>query len=153
MNWIDYIIISIIMISMLTSLVKGFIRELLSLMTLWFSFYITNHYYDTFEKFLIKFHNKVISDVISIIVLFIITMIVGSIISNIIISLLKKTKISKIDRILGLCFGMLRGLLIVTIIIFFISKFALFFGINDWKQSKLVPQFNHVIEWISSYIK
>lgn len=57
------------------------------------------------------------------------------------------TGLSGTDRVLGACFGFLRGVLIVAAILFFLDTFT---GSNQtdwWKESKLIPHFRFVVDW------
>ena len=45
MIWIDYVIIAVVGFSALVSLVRGFVREALSLVTWGCAFFIASHYY------------------------------------------------------------------------------------------------------------
>lgn len=45
MVWIDYAIIAVIAFSSLVSLIRGFVREALSLVTWGCAFFVASHYY------------------------------------------------------------------------------------------------------------
>ncbi|HCM3563337.1 TPA: CvpA family protein, partial [Salmonella enterica subsp. enterica serovar Stanley] len=45
MVWIDYAIIAVIAFSCLVSLIRGFVREALSLVTWGCAFFVASHYY------------------------------------------------------------------------------------------------------------
>ncbi|MGP1931831.1 MAG: CvpA family protein, partial [Arsenophonus sp. ET-DL12-MAG3] len=78
---------------------------------------------------------------IAIAILFITTLIIGALINYLINSLLEKTGLSSTDRLLGLCFGVLRGILIVSIILFFLDTFTFLPKTEDWQHSKFISQF------------
>nr|BET44785.1 MAG: colicin V production protein [Candidatus Aschnera chinzeii] len=153
MIWIDWIIITAIGISMLFGIMRGFIKECLSLIILITAFLITNKFYIYFSNYFNYFKSTVIRYILSIIILFIITIFVGNIIINIIHSIILRAKLTYTDRTLGLCFGIIRGIVIVTILLFIIFNYTSLSNNYIWKNSKLLPYFNYIILYISNYLK
>jgi len=86
-------------------------------------------------------------------VLFIATLIVGAIVNYVISTLVEKTGLSGTDRVLGICFGALRGALIVAAILFFLDTFTGFSKSEDWQKSQLIPQFSFIIRWFFDYLQ
>ena len=122
---IDYIIVGIIVFSIIVSLLRGFVREVLSLAS-W---------------------------IVAIAILFVLSLIVGAIVNYVIGQLVDRTGLSGTDRVLGACFGFLRGVLIVAAILFFLDTFT---GSNQtdwWKESKLIPHFRFVVDWFFQQIQ
>lgn len=136
MVWIDYAIIAVIAFSSLVSLIRGFVREALSLVTWGCAFFVASHYYTYLSVWFTGFEDELVRNGIAIAVLFIATLIVGAIVNFVIGQLVEKTGLSGTDRVLGVCFGALRGVLIVAAILFFLDSFT---GVSaNWSKSQLI---------------
>lgn len=153
MVWIDYVIIAIVGFSALVSLVRGFVKEALSLVTWGCAFFIASHYYPFLATWFTGFSDGLVRNGVAIAALFIATLIVGAIVNYVIGSLVDKTGLSGTDRVLGVCFGALRGVLVVAAILFFLDAFTGFSKNPDWQQSQLIPQFSYIIRWFFNYLQ
>ncbi|MGP1956488.1 MAG: colicin V production protein [Arsenophonus sp. NC-PE1-MAG3] len=154
MVWIDYAIIAIIIFSVLVSLIRGFIREILSLITLGCAFFVASQFYPYLATYyLTRFDDTLIRNGIAIAILFITTLIAGTVVNYVISSLVERAGLSSADRVLGVCFGVLRGILVVSVILFFLDTFTPLPKSEDWQHSELIPQFSYIIRWFFDYLK
>ncbi|NBI43560.1 colicin V synthesis protein [[Haemophilus] felis] len=144
---IDYIIIGIIVFSVLVSLWRGFVREVLSLASWLIAFFVASHFYPYLATYFTQIESPYLRNGAAIAALFIATLIVGALVNYLFGQLVDKTGLSGTDRVLGACFGLLRGVLIVAALLFFMDTFTNFSQTDWWKESKLIPHFSFVVEW------
>lgn len=152
MIWIDYLILSIIGFSALISLIRGFVREALSLVTWTCAFFVASRYYMLLAPFFSGISNSVARNGMAIALLFIATLLVGAVVNYTVGLLVDKTGLSGTDRLLGVCFGALRGVLITAAILFCLDLFTAFPRSDAWQQSRLIPEFKPIIGWFFNYL-
>ena len=153
MVWIDYAILAIIGISTLISLVRGFVKEAVSLVV-WFSaFFIASTFYENLASLLTNISEPFLRNAAAIAILFISTLILGALINYLISQLVDKTGLSGTDRVLGLAFGALRGALVVSAMLFFMDAFSTAASTSWWQASQLIPEFTVVVQWFFEYLK
>jgi len=119
MNWADFAILTIIGISALISLFRGFVREVLSLVAwvaaFWIAFTFTARGADMLVDYL---SIPTVRYVVAFVVLLVVSLLVIGIINHLIAKLIDETGLSGTDRMLGIIFGVVRGVAIVGVIVF-----------------------------------
>ncbi|WLS96176.1 CvpA family protein [Gilliamella apis] len=153
MNWVDFTIIGVIILSALISIIRGFVKEALSLISWVLAFFIASRFYMYITSYLTYFDSDVIRIAVAIAILFISTLVVCAIVSYIIGQLVQKTGLSSTDRVLGICFGVLRGILVVAAVLFFVDTFTPLSQSPSWVQSQLIPHFHFIIRWFFDFIQ
>lgn len=169
-NWADYTILAIVGLSIVVSFVRGFVREALSLIIWIAAFWIAFTFSGTLSSLLVNvIHANSIRWLAAFSSLVIITLILGAMLNYLISQVVDKTGLGGTDRILGLAFGMIRGVLLVTVLIMMARLVSLAPDAHAsntanpantppdtkqappatwWKESVLIPYFYPVEVWL-----
>jgi len=103
MAWFDIAILAVILGSTLISLIRGFVKESISLATWLVAGFIAMTYYLILSDLLLPYiESPTISQAVAFAILFITTLIVGAIINYMVSQLVSKTGLSGTDKLLGM---------------------------------------------------
>ena len=140
-NWIDYSIVAVIGVSVLISLMRGFMREALSLLT-WGIASWAGLRFSSNVSYLFNNHiaNPNVKLGVAFVCIFVFVLIIGMVVARLFSALVNKTGLSSTDRLLGIVFGAARGVLVICILLI-CARFTALSHDNDWKKSVLVQQF------------
>lgn len=152
MNAVDILIIAIILISVIISLFRGFVRESLSLATwilaFWLALVFSGRFADVLPEII---HTPLVRISIAFGVLFIVTLILGAFFNNLATQLIKRTGLSGTDRALGVLFGLGRGVLLVVLLVLLAGLTELPRE-NWWHHSYLLEHFQRFAIWLRAYL-
>ena len=125
MNFFDYTLITIIGLSMVLSLWRGFVREIISLIGLVLAFFAASRVAgDTSDILDDYISNNTVSDVASFILVFVLVMMIVGVIGMLVRKLVDMADLTATDRTLGVFFGAARGMLLVGIVFLVYTSYA-----------------------------
>ncbi|SFM55629.1 CvpA family protein [Marinobacter zhejiangensis] len=145
--WIDWVIITLIAVSTLISLKRGFVKEALSLVSWVGAFIIARTFHPQMETLLeSSVETPLVRLIAAFAILFFATLIVGAIINNLIGHLIHVTGLTATDRVLGMGFGLLRGVVVVVVAIAFLRYTPV---VNDtwWRTSIMINNLAVIEDW------
>lgn len=151
-NWVDILILSMILISALISLSRGFIKEALSLITWIVAGVVAWTFGGSLAHYLQPYIQvPSLQTIAACALLFIATLLVGSLVNLLLTQLVRTTGLTGTDRFLGMVFGGARGLFLVVILVGLISL-APVQQDEWWQQSTLIPHFLLIADWLKDLI-
>ena len=149
MNWVDFVIIGIIAISAIVSFFRGFLREALSLLIWVVAIWMAVMFYPDVEPVIPQEWGlpATVRMALAGAAILLGVLIAGGIVTWALGSFLDKTGMSGTDRVVGVFFGGLRGIILVAIAIIIVGLVPAIADNSYWKQSRLVPQLQPLADW------
>ena len=138
MTQVDNLILAVIVISSAFGVRRGFIKEIMSLLS-WIAALLVSRVYSVSLASILEnlIDNPSVRYVIAFSVLFVIIIMLGTLLNHFMSKLLIVTGLKTIDRLLGAVFGIARGTVIVLVFLFVLNVFVS--ESEWWQQSTLIP--------------
>ncbi len=151
MNGLDWIIVAIIVVSGAISVIRGFVKEAISLATWVLAFWIAAVFAGKLALLLPpSLEGETLRWAVAAVSLFMATLLVGGLTNFLVATLVEKTGLSGTDRALGVAFGVLRGVVIVALVLH-IGGETVLRGDGLWDGSRLRGYFEPVSRWIQAH--
>jgi membrane protein required for colicin V production len=153
MTVVDVIIIFVIVLSALFGILRGFMKESISLAKWIIATWIAATFAPKLAPMLpAAIESEVWRQAISFASLFIVVFILGTVVTYFVTRLLIKTGLTSLDRVLGLGFGIIRGGLIIIIFVIVGSHFPQLPQQHWWEQSVLLGHFEEIVIRLQDYV-
>lgn len=148
MNWADWTIIAVVLISCLISLLRGFAREALSLLSWVAASFIALVFHPrlalVYERWI---DTPSIALLLAFLSLFVGTLLIGTLMTKLFGTIIASAGLSGFDRVLGVAFGVARGVLIVLALVIMLPMLLPVRQDPWWHQSQLIPHFEVMEGW------
>lgn len=119
MTVFDYAVLTILGLSVIFSVMRGMIREVLSILGWLAAFYVGRTYADQLLPMMpVDIPSESLRMLAAFLVLFLSTLLLASILGIALSAIVSKIGLGWFNRTLGALFGVLRGLLIVCVVVF-----------------------------------
>ncbi|BCE02374.1 CvpA family protein [Marinicellulosiphila megalodicopiae] len=149
--WIDWLMFVVVGISAVISIKRGFVKEALSLLGWVVALVVSRMFVDELSSLLVNVIESPQWRVgLSFTVLFGGTLVCFALFNHLVNEFIRMTGLSGLDRVLGMIFGILRGLILVVVVL----SIGRIFALDDiWANSQLVPYFDPIIEMAGQLVK
>jgi len=150
--WLDYALLAVILLSVLISIFRGFVKEVMSLLGWvlagWTALRFSNDSAVILENFV---NHDGLRYALAFIGLFVGVLLLSMLVNHLVTKLIHVSGLKSVDRVLGCLFGALRGALIVTILVLLggVSPLA---AEPEWSDSFMVEYFEEVANWLSENV-
>ncbi len=151
-NWVDGTILAIIGLSILTGLVRGFVKELIALGIWVLAFWCAYHYTAMGESLLQPhIHDPSVRKIAAFVIILFGTILAGGLVNALLSFILKRTGLSGTDRLLGAGFGFVRGIFVVSMAIV-VLKMTSIPHQDYFRDSSLYARFDPLVSWLSAQV-
>lgn len=152
LQWIDLGIITVIGLSVLTGLFRGFVKELVALCVWILAIWLGYHYSASLDPWLQAYiQDKSARTAVAFVIILFATLLAGGIVNAALSFILKRAGLSGTDRTLGMVFGFLRGVFIVALIIVAVKMTSLPYQ-SYAKDSVLYAKFDPIVSWLYAHL-
>lgn len=152
LTWADLVLIAIVGISTLVGLWRGFVVEVMSLAVwvaaFWLAFAFGADVAALFESHVSAPSARLF---LGYAMLFVLALIVGGLATWLMGKLVTSTGLSGTDRLLGLGFGVLRGVALGCVLVLLLG-FTPMPQDPWWRESRLMPRFERGAAWLGSWL-
>lgn len=126
MTWFDYAVLAIVGISVLLSILHGFVRELLALAS-WIIAFLVAQLCAADAALLLPaaMSSEPLRLLVAFLAVFLTVLLAATLLSNVLSRLFKRAGLGAVDRILGAGFGLVRGFAIVMVVVLLAGLTAL----------------------------
>ncbi|NDH09582.1 MAG: CvpA family protein [Gammaproteobacteria bacterium] len=149
---VDFAILSIIAVSVVTGLFRGVVKEVMALSIWVLALWIASHYSYTLAHYLKPYIQQTeIRAIAAFVAVTLLILLAGGLLNTVMSFVIVRSGLSSTDRLLGMVFGWGRGVMIIALMMM-VAQMSGFSDKNYVKSSKLYPQFQPVVHWMIGFV-
>ncbi len=140
MSLVDLVIFAVLAVSVISAFVKGFFVEVFSLVGVIVGLFLAAANYATFAPWIERVvENHEVANLIAFVVIALLVMVAAGLLGRVFRRLLRGVGLGIVDRLLGAAFGLVKGVVVVTLVLMAIVAFL---PRQAWlDRSRLAPVF------------
>jgi membrane protein required for colicin V production len=152
MNWPDYAILAVFAISTLVGALRGFIKEVFSLLV-WAAAFVVAYQFGGDVAALMEDAVSLpsVRTAMGFTGLFVAVLLIGGLLNYLLGRLVESTGLSGTDRLLGGVFGAARGLALVVATLL-VAGFTPIPADPWWQESRTIERMMPLVEWAASWL-
>jgi len=151
MNWADFALLAVLLVSMAVGLWRGFVVEVLSL-TVWIAaFWLSIGFGAELAAYFTGVEQASARLFLGYAGVFIGVLVLGGLATWVLGKFIANTGLSATDRVLGVGFGLMRGLVLACVAVLLMGFTALP-AEPWWRESKLMPGLQRGAEWMQGFL-
>jgi membrane protein required for colicin V production len=152
MNGADYLIVGIMLVSLVLGVMRGFIRESVSLLVWLVGLWLAWHYAHLLYPYLGgTLGEPGLREWVARVLMLGLILLVGAALGALVSYLVSRTAgLATTDRLLGALFGLVRAVVIVGVFVI-VAKGLDLDGERWWKSSHMMPYAEHAASWLERY--
>ena len=152
MNWADIAILATLLISVVVSILRGFVKEVLSLVAWVAAFWVAATFAAPASGLLEPYIQIPTARVVlAFVAVLLATLIAAGLVNYLIGKLVEGTGLSGTDRLLGAIFGFARGAAVVSIVVL-LGGLTTLPAEPWWREARTIAPFEavaiHVLDWL-----
>jgi membrane protein required for colicin V production len=152
MIWIDYTLSGLVFVCIVLGLWRGFIRELFALGFWILASWISLNFSREFSLYLNSgITHPAARIIVSFVALFTITLSFGGLVGFLLSLVSKKNGLTFMDRFTGMMLGVVRGLVVITVVVILAGLTPLTKD-SWWSESTMIPPFQSLAIWLRDHI-
>ena len=123
LNYLDIVFITIISAFSIFGLIRGFVKEIISIISIVLGLYIAIHWHEEAARYLTFLKDQNLQDILGFIIVFIGVSLLLSLLGKLVSLALENIDLGCIDHPLGFVFGFVKGVVVVCVIFLALASF------------------------------
>lgn len=138
LNFLDWVILAVVFVSVLGSLLKGFARESISLGSVVVGIVLASWFYPMTMNFFLQFvSGQDLAAILGFVTIFCGCLIAGALVSSFVHKFVRVAHLQWFDRLLGAAFGLIRGWMIAAVMVLLLTAFPV--KLASIQEARLAP--------------
>ena len=150
-TWFDYIVFGVLLISIVFGTIKGLLREVVSLVSLFLSVVLAFRLAAPLSRFVPWWQSDAARYAVAFIAIAVLVLIVGMLVGILLKNTAKRLGLGGLDHGLGALFGLVRGAVMSVIMVFLVSNTVM--AKSVWYQDSYTkPVFHAAVLWLDDFV-